>query len=142
MFVGSNLTDNLIKDQNRLGKAKLQVTTTYLKFVQMANLSSLYIIPIKHVWHNLFGLFKMIKLTKYLYLKYFQGFEGDGYLCKLTVSCRQNPAVCDPNAECAQLPSKQRQPLRQPQQPEFGCKCREGFAGDGFTCEGNSQTPR
>ena len=58
-----------------------------------------------------------------------KGFEGDGYTCKLTVPCWKNPGVCDPNAECVQLPGKQRQ-------PEYGCKCNDGFIGDGFSCQG------
>ncbi len=54
-------------------------------------------------------LFEVLYLETYdyfyrvIFMNKFQGFDGDGYTCRLVVPCWQNPAVCDPNAECIQV---------------------------------------
>ena len=67
-----------------------------------------------------------------------QGFGGDGMECRPAVPCSENPNVCDENAECLRI----ERPIRPsndgisgPQ--EFGCKCKNGFLGDGYSCSGD-----
>ena len=56
----------------------------------------------------------------------FQGFEGDGFICRPSVLCYENPDMCDPNADC----------LAEHQGRK--CTCRQGYSGDGFSCEGTN----
>ena len=68
-----------------------------------------------------------------------QGFQGDGIECQPAVPCSDNPNVCDENAECLRI---ERPRLRQSSgedrnQEEFGCKCKNGYLGDGYSCDGN-----
>ena len=70
-----------------------------------------------------------------------KGFEGDGTVCEPAVPCSENPNVCAENAKClpierrhVQRPSRRR--LDNQVLPEHACKCKTGFHGDGFVCEG------
>eukprot|EP00092_Neocalanus_flemingeri_P000676 GFUD01000718.1.p1 GENE.GFUD01000718.1~~GFUD01000718.1.p1 ORF type:complete len:1537 (-),score=283.11 GFUD01000718.1:154-4470(-) len=53
-----------------------------------------------------------------------RGFVGDGYTCTPGVSCFENPAICDPNADCIPTPDH-----------SSTCRCKQMFLGDGFECE-------
>ena len=53
-----------------------------------------------------------------------RGFQGDGYTCLPSSSCRENPAVCDPNADC--LPGEDGGAI---------CRCKPLFLGDGYECK-------
>jgi len=53
-----------------------------------------------------------------------RGFVGDGYTCTPGVSCFENPAICDPNADCIPTPDH-----------SSTCRCKQMFLGDGFVCE-------
>ena len=57
-----------------------------------------------------------------------QGFKGDGFRCRPSVSCHQNTAVCDANAIC--VPN-----VSPGQGPDYVCECRKNFLGDGYMCE-------
>lgn len=58
-----------------------------------------------------------------------QGFSGDGFFCRSSVSCRADPSVCHPQASCDHDPAS-----------PFGvsCRCRAGFTGDGYNCIGEA----
>ena len=49
---------------------------------------------------------------------------GDGYTCSPASSCLDNPAVCDPNADC--VPTED---------GDSRCRCKSLFLGDGFECK-------
>lgn len=53
-----------------------------------------------------------------------RGFTGDGYTCTPSVSCFENRAICDPNADCIPTPDYNSK-----------CVCKQMFLGDGFKCE-------
>ena len=53
-----------------------------------------------------------------------RGFTGDGYSCAPSVSCFENPAICDPNADC--IPTRDHQSK---------CRCKPLFLGDGLECK-------
>ena len=53
-----------------------------------------------------------------------RGFLGDGYTCTPATSCLQNPAICDPNADC--VPTEDN---------TARCRCKPLFLGDGFECQ-------
>ena len=66
-------------------------------------------------------------------------------MCQPAVPCRQNPNVCDDNAQCLPFEIKPHHrtstPLRNQQTHDadgFACKCKDGFLGDGFDCESNT----
>lgn len=63
------------------------------------------------------------------------GFQGNGETSCLPIqqSCRENPALCDQNADCLQIPSSDLGPTVAAVE-EFVCRCRLGFEGDGHTC--------
>ena len=48
-----------------------------------------------------------------------QGFSGDGYTCRPSISCYDEPTQCDVNAACV------------PDLDGFRCVCLKGFVGDG-----------
>ena len=52
-----------------------------------------------------------------------RGFTGDGYNCTPSVTCFENPAICDPNADC--IPTRDHQSK---------CRCKPLFLGDGYEC--------
>lgn len=45
--------------------------------------------------------------------------------CTGANECAQQTHNCDQNADCTDLPTG------------FTCKCKEGFEGDGLTCQGD-----
>jgi len=53
-----------------------------------------------------------------------RGFVGDGYTCTPGATCFENPAICDPNADC--IPTRDH---------KSKCRCKQMFLGDGFNCE-------
>jgi nidogen (entactin) len=53
-----------------------------------------------------------------------KGFVGDGFNCRPLRTCREDPSVCDRNAECLYIDQLQ----------THSCHCRYGFVGDGFQC--------
>jgi nidogen (entactin) len=53
-----------------------------------------------------------------------KGFVGDGFSCRPLRTCREDPSVCDRNAECLYIDQLQ----------THSCHCRYGFVGDGFQC--------
>ena len=55
-----------------------------------------------------------------------QGFTGSGTTCRPLESCVDNESICHANALCAWNT-----------EGYYGCRCREGFRGDGYQCQGN-----
>ena len=69
------------------------------------------------------------KLKVQLNLNWLKGFIGDGFNCRPVRTCREDPNLCDRNADCQYVE----------QHLTHVCHCRYGFIGDGFQC---SPAPR
>ena len=76
------------------------------------------------------------------------GFRGDGETTCLPValSCRENPALCDRNADCLPV-SRGATSAPTPAaaagggEEDYACRCRVGFRGDGRSCTEITTSP-
>jgi nidogen (entactin) len=59
------------------------------------------------------------------FFSFMQGFTGSGTTCRPLESCVDNESICHANALCAWNT-----------EGYYGCRCREGFRGDGYQCQG------